>query len=93
MVEGGAGFFMRTLILILFGLVAAIVVLRLSPQPRRRIAASVFSVGWLGAVAWNLRTGLSHGYSLSEELPIQAAIFLVPVAVAWWMALRRRSVR
>ena len=35
---------------------------------------------------WNLRTGMSHGYSLQEELPIQLLIFAVPVAVGWLLA-------
>ena len=44
----------------------------------------------LVAVLWNLRTGMSHGYSLQEELPIQAAIYAVPVAAAWWSARTQR---
>lgn len=84
---------MRTLIFILAGLAVAFAALRLSPPARRRMAAGAFSLGWLGAVGWNLRTGLSHGYGLGEELPIQAAIFLIPVGVAWWLALGRWRAR
>ena len=84
---------MRTLIFLLAGLALAFTVLRHSPPARRRMAAGVFSLGWLGVVGWNLRTGLSHGYGLGEELPIQAAIFLIPVGVAGWLALGRGRAR
>lgn len=81
---------MRTLIFIVVGLVLAFAVLRFSPPARRRLAAGAFSLGWLGVVGWNLRTGLSHGYGLDEELPIQAAIYLIPVVAAWGFARGRR---
>ena len=58
---------------------------------KRPAAAAVFSIGWLAAVLWNLRTGMSHGYSLQEELPIQAVIYLVPVAAAWWSAWKTKQ--
>ncbi len=81
---------MRTLILILAGLSIAIgAVFRLPPVHRGK-GALAFTVMWLLAVLWNLRIGLSHGYSLSEEAPIQLLIFIVPVAVAWWLARRTR---
>jgi hypothetical protein len=77
---------MRTMILILAGLLIAVgAVFRLPPAHRRKGAAA-FTVIWLIAVIWNLRTGLSHGYALQEEAPIQLLIFVVPVAVAWWLA-------
>lgn len=79
---------MRTLILIVIGVVLAYVCTRAVPQPRRRLLAMAFSLGWLLVVGWNLRTGLSHGYSLREELPIQAVIFLLPTVLAWWLARR-----
>lgn len=82
---------MRTLILIVVGLLLAVVFVRLAPAARRRLAAIIFSLVWLAVVGWNLRTGLSHGYSLGEELPIQAAIFLMPAVVAWWLGFRRRG--
>jgi hypothetical protein len=81
--------FMRTLILIVVGLALAGAAMRWARSGRRWAAATVFSAGWLAAVLWNLHTGMSHGYSLQEELPIQLAIYLVPVATAWWLARRR----
>jgi hypothetical protein len=81
---------MRTLIFIVVGLLLVGVAMWLSRPDKRRIVATAFSVGWLAAVLWNLRTGMSHGYSLQEELPIQAAIYLVPVAAAWWWARKAR---
>jgi len=81
---------MRTLIFILVGLAIAGIAMGVVGAARRRIAAAIFTVGWLAAVLWNLRTGMSHGYSLQEELPIQLLIFAVPVAVAWWLALKSR---
>ena len=83
---------MRTLIFIVVGLLLVGVAMRLTRPDKRRIVAAVFSVGWLAAVLWNLRTGMSHGYSLQEELPIQAVIYLVPVATAWWL-VRKAQLR
>ena len=80
---------MRTLIFIAVGLMLAGVVMWASGCGRRTVRAMVFSVGWPAVVVWNLRTGMSHGYSLQEELPIQAVIYVVPVAAAWWLARRR----
>ena len=82
---------MRTLIFIVVGLLLVGVAMWLSRPDKRRIVATAFSVGWLAAVLWNLRTGMSHGYSLQEELPIQAVIYLVPVATAWWWAWKTRQ--
>ncbi|MBD9467684.1 hypothetical protein [Pseudoxanthomonas sp. PXM01] len=81
---------MRTLIFIAVGVLLVGSAMWLVRPGRRRAVAAVFSVGWLAAVWWNLRTGMSHGYSLQEELPIQAAIYVVPVALAWWLARKTR---
>nr|WP_295375978.1 hypothetical protein [Pseudoxanthomonas sp.] len=83
---------MRTLILIAVGLVLAVATLHFAPAGRRGWLAGGFALAWLAVVAWNLRTGLSHGYSLSEELPIQLLIYAVPVALAvgWWLRTRPR---
>lgn len=80
---------MRTVVLIVIGSLLAWVAIWLGAPTRRRLAAGLFALAWLGVVGWNLRTGLSHGYSLGEELPIQALICLVPVAVAAMLAWRR----
>jgi hypothetical protein len=82
---------MRTLVTILAGLVLAGIVLRFTPDAHRVLAAGLFSFGWLIVTAVNLRGGLSHGYTLAEELPIHAVLFGVPVAAAWlwvWWAGR-----
>ncbi|WP_379655470.1 hypothetical protein [Pseudoxanthomonas sp. UC19_8] len=85
---------MRTLILIVAGLLIALGVVLRMPARLRRQGAIGFTVLWLLAVLWNLRTGLAHGYTLEEEAPIQALIFLVPVVLAWVLALKlpRRGV-
>ncbi|MCL6711099.1 hypothetical protein [Pseudoxanthomonas sp. z9] len=81
---------MRTLILIVLGLVLAALAMHFSPAGKRGLWAGGFALAWLGVVGWNLRTGLSHGYSLGEELPIQLLIYAVPVAtaLAWWLRTR-----
>jgi hypothetical protein len=82
---------MRTLIFIVVGLLLVGIAMWLARPDKRRVVAAIFSLGWLAAVLWNLRTGMSHGYSLQEELPIQAAIYLVPVAAAGWCAWKTRQ--
>jgi hypothetical protein len=77
---------MRTGMLIVVGLLVAWLASWLGAPARRTLAAVLFAVGWLGVVGWNLRTGLSHGYSLREEFPIQLLIYVVPVALAAWLA-------
>lgn len=77
---------MRTSLLILAGLLLAWLATWLGAPSRRLVAAMLFAIAWLAVVGWNLRTGLSHGYSLREELPIQLLIYLLPVALAAWLA-------
>lgn len=79
---------MRTAILLLIGLAALGLFLGLAKPARRRAAALAFVVLWLLVIGWNLSLGLSHGYSLREELPIQAVLFGVPALAAWWFARR-----
>ncbi|KRA51415.1 hypothetical protein ASD77_17120 [Pseudoxanthomonas sp. Root65] len=80
---------MRTLIFIVVGLVlAGLLVGAVRPAWRIRMLL-VFAVAWAVVVTWNLQTGMSHGYSLGEELPIQLLIFVVPVALARWLARAR----
>ncbi|CAN4279179.1 hypothetical protein LJR125_002060 [Pseudoxanthomonas sp. LjRoot125] len=81
---------MRTLIFIVVGLVVVGIAMWSAGAARRRLVAALFTVGWLAAVLWNLRTGMSHGYSLQEELPIQLLIFAIPVAAGWWLAYKAR---
>ena len=80
---------MRTIVLILIGLALAGLAMWLGKPARRVAAAWLFTGAWLLVTSWNLYTGMSHGYSLQEELPIQALIFAVPVIAAWLLARRR----
>lgn len=80
---------MRSLIIIATGLIAGLLIVRLSAVPHRILAVCLFSGAWLLACAYNLRLGLSHGYSLGEELPIHLVLYGVPVAAAVAYALHR----
>lgn len=82
---------MRTLIFIVVGLVIVGIAMWSTGAARRRLVAALFTIGWLAAVVWNLRTGMSHGYSLQEELPIQLLIFAIPVATGWLLAYKARA--
>ena len=82
---------MRTVIIIAIGLALALVLFRLTPASHRALAAGAFTAVWLGVSAWNLRIGLSHGYTLAQELPIHAVLFGVPVALAWGLWWWSRS--
>lgn len=75
---------MRTVIFIATGLMLAALALRLAPAAHRALVAGAFTLVWFCVSAWNLRTGLSHGYTLAEELPIHVALFGLPVAAAWF---------
>lgn len=74
---------MRTLLLIVIGLLSAWVAMRLLPARSRTLSAAVFTLLWLGVCAWNLNTGLSHGYTLAQELPIHVLLFGMPVVFVW----------
>lgn len=85
---------MRTLIVISAGLLAVMTLFRVLPPRIRAIGLGVFTVAWAGLTAMNLRTGLSRGYTLAEELPIHALLFCVPVLTAWiWHALVQRAAK
>ena len=82
---------MRTLIFIVTGLVFMALAMWLTKPAKRTTTAWLFTAVWLLATLWNLRTGMSHGYSLQEELPIQAVIFAIPVLGAWLLAWKGRN--
>lgn len=82
---------MRTLVLIVIGLAVLALMTGLSRPARRPLAALVFIGLWLVACAINLAIGLSHGYSIGEELGIHLVLFGVPAAAAWFV--RRRAMR
>lgn len=82
---------MRTVLLILAGAALATLLWRLLPASRRPVAPLCFMLLWLAACAWNLNTGLSHGYTLAQELPIHAVLFGLPTLLSWalwWKAPR-----
>lgn len=80
---------MRTAVLVVIGIVMVLAAMSLIGERRRRAAGVVLTIVWMGVVVWNLMTGLSHGYTLGEELPIQLVILLPPTLLAWWMARKR----
>lgn len=81
---------MRTLMFIVVGLLVAVLLMwQARPAARRKVAVA-FGLAWLLAVLWNLRTGMAHGYSLQEEIPIQLLIFALPVAACAWWAWKAR---
>jgi hypothetical protein len=77
---------LRTIVLIIVGLLLVYLAMSRVKAPARTWAAGLLSLVWLAVVGWNLATGMSHGYSFQEELPIQIAILLPPVVLAWWLA-------
>ncbi|SEL97048.1 hypothetical protein [Halomonas caseinilytica] len=80
---------MRTLLILLIGIVAVWLLVRYCPSAHRRPAVVAFALVWLVACGWNLAIGLSHGYALGEELAIHAVLFGIPVGLAWWRLWRR----
>lgn len=82
---------MRTLALIVMGLVVLALAMWLTKPAKRVTTAWWFSAAWLLVTLWNLDTGMSHGYTLQEELPLQIAIFVIPVLGAWMVAWKGRG--
>jgi hypothetical protein len=82
---------MRTLMFIVIGLAFMALAMWLTKPVKRTTTAWLFTAVWLLATLWNLYTGMSHGYSLQEELPIQIGIFAIPVLGAWILAWKGRG--
>ena len=74
---------MRTFIIIAVGLCICLALISLMPKKFQVITGLIFSLIWAIVVFWNLKLGLSHGYTLVEEAPIQLLIFIIPIAVYW----------
>lgn len=56
-------------------------------MPGLLVGAKVFIPLWLLGAGVNLAVGVSHGYTVTEELPISLGVFAVPALVAaglWW---------
>lgn len=78
---------MRTLVLILIGLAVLALALVLAPSAWRPRVALGFVALWLVVSGINLGIGLSHGYSLREELLVHLFLFGIPALAAlgcWW---------
>lgn len=73
---------MRSVVFILAGLILLTVAVAISRAHFRARAALAFIGVWLAVSAVNLYIGVSHGYSLQEELLVHAALFGVPAAAA-----------
>jgi hypothetical protein len=72
---------MRSLILILCGL-ALLAVLHIALRNRGVEPTRLFLAIWFAVTILNLLLGLRAGYSLAEEIPIQALVFGVPAVAA-----------
>lgn len=81
---------MRTLVILLIGLALLAIALKLVKPAKRRAMAWGFCGLWLLATLANLAAGLSHGYSLQEELPIHLLLFGVPALAAGWFSRNPR---
>ena len=58
-------------------------------EPAFALAAKLFMPAWLIVVLVNMWVGVTKaGYSVREELPILAVVFLVPAALALLVAWR-----
>lgn len=81
---------MRTLSFLFGGLALYIVLLGIGKAVHRpRVAFISFLAVWLGIAVWNMWAGVvGAGYSILEELPIFALIYLVPVSVAYFINKR-----
>lgn len=86
---------MRTLIVVVIGIAIGIALLWLLRSQRKAPMTGVwaFSGLWLLVCAWNLSVGVSHGYSVTEELPYLLANYLVPLGAIWTLRNRIGKVR
>jgi hypothetical protein len=75
---------MRTLTLILIGLVVLALCAGLARLAGRApaVGARWFLPFWAAASLYNLYLGMSHGYTLTYELPFLALVFGVPAVAA-----------
>lgn len=73
---------MRTLIFIAAGLaVLALLMLQTKPSARAKVALG-FILAWSVVSAVNFGVGLSHGYSIADELAVHAFLWGLPAAAA-----------
>ncbi|ALM54777.1 hypothetical protein AR456_16995 [Halomonas huangheensis] len=80
---------MRSLVIIVVGVVVVWLLVSYLPLAWRRKAMWAFSLVWVLLCAWNLNIGLSHGYALGEELLMHAFLFGIPVVFGWWRVIRQ----
>jgi|GEM_PF-3558766 len=82
---------MRTLIIIAIGIVVGLLTIFVLRKARKdpRTAFLTFAILWFAFCLYNMWVGVSTaGYAVTEELPILAINFLMPLGVVF--ALRKR---
>ncbi len=82
---------MRTIVIILGGLfllgLGLLTGKAIGGSPAIATAAKIFLLVWLALALLNMYLGVARaGYSVGEEFPIFLAIFLIPAAVAAFVA-------
>lgn len=79
---------MRTVIIVLAGIIMGMVWLWLSRRIKlsQNLALGIFAVIWLGLCGWNMAVGVSHGYGVMEEVPFLLANFIVPLLAVGFVA-------
>jgi len=86
---------MRTVLIILGGLVLMAVILgitRILAREKVAVAFTAFSALWVAIAATNMWVGVAQaGYSFMEELPIFLAIAVVPIVVGYVAQMKLRK--
>ncbi|MEC7119646.1 MAG: hypothetical protein VXW65_07075 [Pseudomonadota bacterium] len=86
---------MRTLIIIICGMLCVGLLAGVSRLLRDSLNPPWLLYGsigvWLLFSLWNLRVGMSHGYTLLQELPFLLLNFGVPVLFALWLHTRHHA--
>ena len=90
---------MRTLIVIVIGVVLAFAFDAIAAAINKRRVAHGIDGGWLFIWAWLLISvadfgvGVATGHPVLAEVAIHALIFIVPAGVAWYLSRRRETLR
>jgi hypothetical protein len=88
----------RTLIVILIGIVLAVAVRAVAGALARRRAgehgdgSKLFIGLWAAFVVVDGYVGVTAGHSVASELAIHALVFVIPAGLAWYLAQRGRPV-
>lgn len=79
---------MHTSILVIIGIVLGIALLLIGRQSKYPVRKSfgAFAILWFIVAAANMWYGvLKAGYPVTQELPYFVVVFLVPVALVWFL--------